>query len=167
MGRERYNASEQQFYRGYLNSPAWKAKKAARIKKAGNCCEFTITRFGAGGAIEDRCKRQRYLCVHHNTYERLGYEQDNDLDVFCWAHHMVEHLLWKRCFRCGTTPVLENDEVAERWLTITLKTMEIDLDSGPINWRRLPNKEILLAQLPVTCPVCTSQLGPRVKEYYE
>lgn len=159
MGRERYTPQQQEFYRRYLQSPQWRKRKAARIAKSGARCEFVTTSYGPGGTTETRCSRQRYLCVHHSTYERLGAEYDSDLDVFCWSHHMLEHLLWKRCWRCGTVPCLENDEVADKWLAITLKTMGIDLDVGAVNWRNLPNKEVLLAQVPACCPTCAIQLG--------
>jgi len=160
MGRERYSPQEQQFYRLYLNSPAWRARRKSRIAKAGGRCEWTVDNFN-GPPV--RCARTRYLCVHHNTYERLGAEQDGDLDVYCWAHHMLEHLLWKRCVRCAQ-PCLENDGLAERWLTITLRAMGINLDAGQVAWRGLPTKEFLLDQIGSICFTCEEQLGPRVKE---
>lgn len=153
MGRNRYSPREQQFYRNYLNSPAWRIRKAARVLAAGRRCEFVTTHHAPGGAVEVRCPRTRYLCVHHNTYERLGAERATDLDVFCWAHHMIEHLLWKACVFCGQ-PCLGYDSLAELWLAATLSQAGIDLDGGPVNWRRLPTKEQLAAQISSKCMPC-------------
>lgn len=153
MSRHRYSEEEQAYYRRYINSPAWKAKKTARIAKAGNRCEFTTVDYGRpSGSNETRCTRTRYLCVHHMTYDRLGNEQDSDLEVVCWSHHMLEHLLMARC-QCGA-PRLANDEEGDKWLAIVLTTMGIDLDVGPVVWAHLPTKEILLEQVPRRCPAC-------------
>lgn len=153
MGREHYTAREQNFYKAYINSPQWKAKRASKIKAAGGVCEFTSTRY-ENGVHEVRCTRTRYLTVHHNTYERLGRELHGDLDVFCYAHHMIEHLMqMRKCQICGS-PCLLHDGLAELWLYATLASMGIDLDSGPINWRGLPTKEQLAQQIDRRCPPC-------------
>lgn len=151
MGRGRYSEEQQAFYTRYLNSQAWREKKAARIAKAGGRCEFEAMKLGPRGFDHYRCTRTRYLCVHHSTYERLGAEMDKDLDVFCWYHHVLEHLLWKRCPVC-TVPCLEHDEAGEKWLSAVLATTGIDLDKGPVNWKILPNKEFFLLQVPSACP---------------
>jgi hypothetical protein len=153
MGRERYSAEEQDFYRRYLNSQEWRTRKNARIVKAEHRCEFVATHYRPGGIVEERCCRVRYLCVHHNTYERLGQEKDSDLDVYCWFHHILEHLLWKRCKLCGE-PCLGYDTRAELWLTATLAQMEIDLDAGPVVWQGLPTKETLAEQIDDLCFRC-------------
>lgn len=153
MGRGRYSAQEQEFYRRYINSAAWRERKTARIRLAGGRCEFVTTRYEPGAATEHRCPRRTYLTVHHNTYERLGAELDRDLDVFCYAHHMIEHLLWKRCRICSN-PCLGYDSLAEVWLTATLAQRGIDLDRGPVRWDNLPNKEQLAAQISATCMSC-------------
>lgn len=153
MGRERYTPQEQAYYRNYLNSPAWRARKAARLARSGYRCEFVTTHMKPGGALETRCERKSYLCVHHNTYERLGGERDSDLDVYCWFHHMLEHLLWKACRICGE-PCLGYDSLGELWLSATLAQQGIDLDSGKVNWKGLPTKEQLAAQIYHTCMRC-------------
>lgn len=153
MGRERYSEQEQEFYRRYLNSHAWREKKRRRLALAGNRCEFVTTEYKPGQTVETRCRRERYLCVHHNTYERLGDEQDKDLDVFCYPHHMIEHLLWKKCTICGQ-PCLQYDTLAELWLMATLAQMGIAIDDGPINWRKLPTKEQLAIQIAPQCIRC-------------
>lgn len=153
MPRQGYSPQEQEFYRRYINSPAWRVRKESRIRKSGNQCEFVTARYEPGRAVEVRCPRTRYLCVHHNTYERLGNERDTDLDVFCWPHHMIEHLLWKRCRVCGQ-PCLGYDSRAELWLMATLAQMGIDLDAGRVSWIGLPTKEVLAAQIHHTCMNC-------------
>lgn len=153
MGAERYTPAERQFYRQYINSPGWRARKKARIAKAGGRCEFVIKTYTPGGVVETRCPRTHYLCVHHNTYARLGAEYDSDLDVLCWFHHQLEHLLWKRCYLCGQ-PALQNDEVASAWLQATLSAMQIDIDRFAIRWNDLPVKEVLLQQIPWACAIC-------------
>lgn len=153
MGRERYSDREQAYYKAYLASRAWQARKSARIRLAGSRCEFVTTHFRPGGPVEVRCDRRRYLCVHHNTYERLGSEADADLDVFCFFHHMIEHLLWKKCNLCAE-PCLGYDSLAEAWLAATLAQMGIDLDAGPVRWVGLPTKEELAAQIDPRCPRC-------------
>lgn len=154
MGRERYSPQEQEFYRNYLKSPAWRLRKEGRIKKSGHRCEFVTTHHEPGKTSEVRCHRTRYLCVHHNTYERLGNEPDTDLDVFCWFHHQIEHLLWmKKCNICGQ-PCLGYDSLAELWLQATLAQMGIDLDGGRVNWDVLPTKEALAVQIHATCMRC-------------
>lgn len=158
MGRERYSPAQQAAYKAYLNSPAWRTRKTARIRKAGNQCEFVITCYTGSAAIQRRCPRHRYLTVHHNTYQRLGAEQDTDLDVLCWAHHMLEHLLQKRCRRCGN-PCLVHDAAGEAWMNATLAQLRIDLDSGPVKWMGLPTKEQLADTIPDVCPHCSPHLG--------
>lgn len=154
MGRARYSPEQQAFYARYLRSPEWRARKERRIARAGRRCEFETMRLGAGGFKRVRCERTRYLCAHHNSYANLGAEPDCDLDVYCWFHHYLEHLLWKRCPRC-TVPCLEHDEAAEKWFLAVLATLGIDLDApGPEDWKRLPNKEYFLAMVPSLCPKC-------------
>lgn len=153
MSRHRYTPEEQEYYRRYINSPEWRAKRTARIAKAGEQCEFVLTTYGSAGVLETRCERKRYLQVHHETYERLGNERDNDLLVVCWLHHQLEHLLQARCRQCGQ-PRLGNDVEGEKWLKIVLASMNIDLDEGPVVWKGLPTKEQLLDLVPPLCPGC-------------
>ncbi len=156
MSRARYTPQQQAFYHKYLNSKLWQLRKRARILKAGGRCEWTVDNFTD---IPIRCPRTRYLQVHHNTYERLGAEQDGDLEVYCWFHHILEHLLWKRCSRCRTTPCLDNEIIGANWLTAMLATLGISLDTGPVNWKKLPVKEFFLVQVPSQCPTCLDQMG--------
>lgn len=151
MGRNRYSKEEQAFYRAYLGSAKWRARKNARIAKAGGRCEWTIDHFHGGST---RCPRVKSLHVHHNDYSRLGAEQDGDLDVYCWFHHMIAHLLWERCTVCGG-PALDNDEEAEAWLMVTLRCLNINPDSLP-HWDKLPRKEYFLDEVPDLCTGCNN-----------
>lgn len=153
MGRNRYTPQEQEFYRRYMNSPAWKARRASRLALAGHRCEFVTTHYKPGLAEEVRCPRTTYLECHHNTYARLGCERDKDLDVFCWFHHQIEHLLWKKCTLCGQ-PCLGYDALAELWLSATLAQLGIDLDAGAVRWRDLPTKERLAERIDSRCARC-------------
>jgi hypothetical protein len=155
MGRNRYTPEQQRAYNQYLNSPLWRAKKAERINMAGGRCEWN-TLITVVPEVRVRCERKRYLCVHHNTYERLGHEWASDLDVYCWFHHTLEHLLWKRC-QCQQ-PCLGDEVRGTTWLEIVLASIGIDLDHGPVNWKNLPNKEFFLAQVPGLCPMCLDYL---------
>ena len=64
-------------YREYIDSPAWKRKRAAAIKHNGSKCNI--------------CGGKSYLQVHHLTYERLGREEMSDLEVLCKFCHGLEH----------------------------------------------------------------------------
>jgi hypothetical protein len=150
MSRNRYLPREQEFYRNYLNSALWRKRKSERLRLAGYRCEFVT----CGEAdIGHRCTRTTGLCVHHNNYENLGNESAKDLDVYCWFHHMVEHLLWLKCHLCGE-PCLANDAVAEIWLKATLSQLSVDYESKDLQWAKLPTKESLARGIDKVCFNC-------------
>lgn len=153
MGRERYTAEDQKFYRTYIASAQWRARRADRIRKAGYQCEFRKTLLRPGDVAGVRCLRTTGLCVHHNNYTRLGREFDTDIDVYCWPHHILEHLLWKRCANCRE-PCLGNADLGEAWLYATLAAEGISVDSSSLVWSKLPNKEYFLEMTPDLCPRC-------------
>jgi hypothetical protein len=62
-----------EFYLAYLNSAEWRMRRARVLKLAGYQCH--------------RCGAKRPLEVHHKTYERLGAEWDQDLEVLCATCH--------------------------------------------------------------------------------
>ena len=62
-------------YVNYLNSPVWRERRISAIERSGNKCSV--------------CGEEDYLEVHHKTYERLGFENPNDLVVLCKAHHWM------------------------------------------------------------------------------
>lgn len=65
-------------YRAYLLSPEWRTRRNRALKLAGFRCT--------------KCGSKRGLEVHHNTYERLGREWDQDLDVLCVECHEGHHV---------------------------------------------------------------------------
>lgn len=75
-GREQRSS---EVYRAiYLNSPHWRSRRLVALQKADWTC--------AGCGL-----RSRRLDVHHLTYERIGQELDEDLEVNCRACHEKEH----------------------------------------------------------------------------
>ena len=65
-------------YDAYILSDDWKAKASAAIKRAGGHCQL--------------CRSTVSLNVHHNTYDNLGNERDEDLIVLCRRCHEVYHV---------------------------------------------------------------------------
>lgn len=143
------------FYRAYLASPRWQARRESRIAAAGGRCEF-VAAGTRPGEPSVRCRRTDGLTVHHRTYARLGAERDEDLAVYCRFHHVLEHLLWRRCRRCGG-PCLGDDAAAERWLKATLFQNGLDPDApgfGRPGRGGFPDKEAWAVQVPDLCPSC-------------
>lgn len=66
------------FYLHYLNSAEWRKTRNAALQRGGWRC--------------DRCGRKRDLNVHHRSYERLGAEWPDDLEVLCADCHEGEHI---------------------------------------------------------------------------
>ena len=67
-------------YREYINSKEWKEIRLELLIHKECRCE--------------RCNRKyrpRFLHVHHLTYERLGNEEPEDLEVLCAGCHATEH----------------------------------------------------------------------------
>lgn len=60
-------------YRRYLESPEWRARRNAVLKRDGFRCVH--------------CGTTRRLQVHHITYARVGNERDDDLVTLCERHH--------------------------------------------------------------------------------
>ena len=65
-------------YKDYLKSRRWRAKRGAAREAAGNRCQLC--------GAEDK-----QLHVHHNTYERRGHEEPQDLIVLCAGCHARFH----------------------------------------------------------------------------
>jgi hypothetical protein len=70
------NSAARDFYLAYLNSPDWRRRRNAALRRAGFRCE--------------RCNSKRDLQAHHKTYERLGAERDSDIEVLCLLCHEGE-----------------------------------------------------------------------------
>jgi 5-methylcytosine-specific restriction endonuclease McrA len=64
-------------YFAYLRSWCWFWRRKRALHRAGYRCE--------------RCRGGEHLDVHHRTYERLGRELDEDLEVLCRDCHAHEH----------------------------------------------------------------------------
>lgn len=69
-------------YREYLASDHWRERRALALKTAGYKCSRCGKHGGRGGAG---------LQVHHLSYERLGSERHDDLEVLCPYCHRVRH----------------------------------------------------------------------------
>lgn len=78
MTRDFRAAHSREFYLAYLNSPAWRYRRNLKLWAAKWRCE--------------RCDNKRDLHVHHKTYERLGAERDEDLEVLCADCHEAHHI---------------------------------------------------------------------------
>lgn len=72
------NNTPPDFYQAYLNTPDWRTRRNRALKLANWQC--------------GRCASKRELNVHHKTYERLGAEWDQDLEVVCRDCHEGHHL---------------------------------------------------------------------------
>lgn len=64
-------------YLEYIQSLEWAAKRRRALDRAGHRCQL--------------CSSRKKLEVHHNTYENLGDERDEDLTVLCDPCHEVFH----------------------------------------------------------------------------
>jgi hypothetical protein len=66
-------------YLEYLKSASWRVTRNRALMLADYRCE--------------RCNSKRDLQVHHRTYERLGHEWDQDLEVLCGGCHGDHHTI--------------------------------------------------------------------------
>ena len=66
-------------YWDILGSPWWRARKAALIRYRGERCERCGV--GRGGDLQ----------MHHRTYERIGRELPEDVELLCRRCHRLEH----------------------------------------------------------------------------
>lgn len=74
--RDLFGQEHSRDYSDYLRSSEWKKKRKAAVKQAHGICQ--------------RCGRTEYsrrIEVHHRTYERLGRELPEDLEVICVECH--------------------------------------------------------------------------------
>jgi hypothetical protein len=65
-------------YRAYLLTDEWRTRRNRILKLVAYRCE--------------RCGAKRGIEVHHKTYERLGCEQDQDLEALCPDCHREHHI---------------------------------------------------------------------------
>jgi len=64
-------------YRLYMQSDWWKARRKRAISLSGYKCH--------------KCGAREYLRVHHLTYDNVGAEKDEDLQVLCKDCHDAIH----------------------------------------------------------------------------
>jgi len=70
--REKYNL--------VISSPRWKKLRVKLIEKAGGKCPRC-------GWKKEKWDKSRTLELHHKTYERLGNERNEDLEIVCSHCH--------------------------------------------------------------------------------
>lgn len=141
-------------YTAYINSPLWRARRRRALEIAGNRCQFEILQPGSTSLV--RCPSSALLSVHHKTYERLGQELDEDLEVLCWFHHQLEHLMWVRCKTCDGT-LFVTDAEGSAWLESELRSLGVDLMQKGWTWPTLPSKDDLVTAataLRTSCSNC-------------
>jgi hypothetical protein len=64
-------------YEDYLDTDEWRAARKAKLRQVNHQCR--------------RCGRDRYLHVHHLTYDHLGHEWLDELVVLCQPCHWDVH----------------------------------------------------------------------------
>ncbi len=64
-------------YQAYLQTPEWQERRKKKLKQVQFRCQI--------------CCTDTQLEVHHRTYERRGYEWDQDLTVLCKICHGLFH----------------------------------------------------------------------------
>ena len=142
-------AAKRKFYERYTKSNEWKAVRQRRLARAGYCCEHVDTTFD--GKYQVRCQRRKYLTVHHLHYGSLGAEEDTDLEVLCWAHHMAHHLMCCTCRRCQQ-PVFVSIEDALDHVIMLAGDVE---QHSTIVWSALPKQAEVFCSVSPLCQFCT------------
>ena len=84
-------------YSDYINSDGWKAKSNFIKESRGNKCQVC----GVSG-------RYIKLETHHNNYDNIGKELDNDLVVLCEDCHSVFH---KSGMKPGRKIVIDDNKI--------------------------------------------------------
>lgn len=65
-------------YEHYIASAEWAARRQSHFNRWGNACKC--------------CRKKSFSNnAHHLTYERLGFENDEDLMTLCGVHHQGVH----------------------------------------------------------------------------
>ena len=67
-------------YQAVLASARWKRLRARLLRERGERCERCRASFTPGTGA-------RHLSLHHLTYERLGHELDEDVQLLCETCH--------------------------------------------------------------------------------
>ena len=66
-------------YHAYLQTAEWRRRRNRALQAAWWQCQWPA------------CRERQDLEVHHRSYERLGEERDEDLQVLCPGHHLGRH----------------------------------------------------------------------------
>lgn len=77
-------------YTDYLQSKEWAEIRNDLYEVRGRKCE--------------RCESKNDLTVHHKNYQRLFYEEPEDLEILCASCHRKEHGLTKKGLPVRVTP---------------------------------------------------------------
>lgn len=83
-------------YREYLASPHWQRIRRKKLSLHAECQRCCIPRWWANSRDEHD------FDVHHRTYDNLGHEKLEDLEVLCHRCHQFEHEVGpaQYCNRC-------------------------------------------------------------------
>ena len=76
---ERLSALRAMPYHAYLQTAEWRRRRDRALQAARWRCQWP------------ECGEKQDLAVHHRSYERLGEERDEDLQVLCPRHHLGRH----------------------------------------------------------------------------
>ncbi len=80
-----YNLNLKPRYEAYLKTQVWAGKRMRALTLAGYKCEL------CGLEAPEFSYTPIILDVHHLTYDRLGYEAPEDLQVLCRPCHSSVH----------------------------------------------------------------------------
>jgi len=118
-------------YGDYLDSRDWRLQRAYRIELAGGRCE--------------ECGATRLLQAHHNTYDRVGEELLEDLDVLCRPCHEREHGIEPEVHPMAASRTSFSDLVTTTGGgTVTLRTVTVDGRSMTVAaYRQLPERTLI------------------------
>jgi len=67
----------------YMKSAIWEAKRKYILEKRGNKCQHI--------ECNQPIRKKSKLHCHHLTYVRMGFEEENDLQILCETCHNKEH----------------------------------------------------------------------------
>lgn len=76
-------------YEEYLASREWREKRTWILECAGHVCSVCGTRLSV--CLKCEFVHQPQLEVHHVSYERVGNEDANDVEVLCYVCHRLKH----------------------------------------------------------------------------
>lgn len=134
-------------YHAYLETPEWKARRNAAIRRAGGSCQL--------------CDSPKFLQVHHRTYDRIGNEDPSDLTVLCGRCHKKFHDIGEKGHKTHSLSLDEMDEkvreIVAGWdldRPITSRLIAPDIGCTPArvssSLRRLWNRGEVLRGSPKT-----------------